>query len=30
MSKLIAALARASDGLAHLAHLTDLDWRACA
>lgn len=30
MSKLIDRLARACDDLAHLAHLIDLDWRACA
>jgi hypothetical protein len=30
MSKLIDHLARACDGLAALARLADLDWRACA
>ena len=30
MSKLFDNLVRACDGLAHLVHLADLDWRACA
>jgi hypothetical protein len=30
MSKFIDTLARACEGLAHLADLIDLDWRACA
>ena len=30
MSKLMAALASASDGFAHLAQMIDFDWRACA
>ena len=29
MSKLIDHFVRALDGLASLAHLADLDWRAC-
>ena len=30
MSKLIDNLVRACDGLAHIVHLVDLDWRACS
>jgi len=30
MSKLIDKLARVCEGLANLAHLADLDWRACS
>ena len=30
MSKLIDHLVRALDGLANLARLSDLDWRACS
>ena len=30
MSTWIDSLVRACEGLAHLVHLADLDWRACA